>query len=111
MDNKELRDTLVAIRALQDKLENETEELTKKLQKQCKHPVIIETDYVPNDYGAAMPPLRICVVCALEEEGWGCGYQELDVEKPFKEVSRDEFYEYRTFKALENVALPKVGAR
>ncbi len=97
---KKMRSRLVAIGVLQNKLSRQRDELVKKMQKQCKHPLIIETDYVPNDYGNATPPSRMCIICTLDEEGWGCGYKKLNVDKPFKIVSRDEFYEYMVFKPL-----------
>ena len=70
----------------------------KQLQSLCNHPKVCECDYLPMEFFSSLPPRRICEVCGLEEEGWGCGYKVLTTEY-VKQVSRDKFYSLR--KCLE----------
>lgn len=59
----------------------------------CKHPLdqIRECDYQALNYGS-LPPMRICLLCGLSEEGWGAGHyflaRQLSVMEP--NISRDE---------------------
>ncbi len=99
-----IRDRILEIQEQRTVLESEKEKLLADLRKQCQHETIIET---PNE-GSAFAPMRICAICGLEEEGWGCGYKELSKE-PFMIVKdRNKFYEFRTLQPLEikKLAIP-----
>jgi len=82
------------------------------LQKQCKHEVVIEADYIPSDVSSSTPPKRMCLVCSLEEEGWGCGYDKLNKDKnvvqKFLERDRTDFYSYRELKPLDVIIPAKL---
>ena len=41
------------------------------LRTQCQHPEIIEVS------PETSPPLRLCLICGIKEEGWGSGYHVL----------------------------------
>lgn len=103
------RRLLIERKSLIKTLEQECRNLTEELQKECAHEAIIESGYF--HIVGTFPPRRMCVICGLEENGWGCGYQVLDddskIIKEFKgQNGRDEFYEYRDLKPLEEL-LPK----
>jgi hypothetical protein len=43
----------------------------------CAHSTVLEGDYKPSNFLSSMPPFRVCTLCGLAEEGWGCGYSLL----------------------------------
>ncbi len=71
--NQDILDVQVRI----DELEAHKKHLIEVEQKTCKHPQVVECDYFPSDYWGASPPLRLCLNCDFEEEGWDCGYEVL----------------------------------
>lgn len=87
-----LRATIVKIEKALIAMKSQKEKLLKELQKKCGHEIIVEKPY--STVFGINPPRRICVICSLEEEGWGCGYDKLQ-KKPSKIVERDEFYRFR----------------
>ena len=99
---EEMRERVIAINAEQAQLREEKEILTKGLQEQCTHEVVIELD--------STPPHRLCLMCGVEEEGWGCGYKRLNerhVGEPKKIIKfDDEFYRYRQLKPLKQIMVP-----
>ena len=64
-------------------LEKQRMQMILDLQAQCKHPEeeIFEVPYRDNTYFRATPPFRVCRLCGLGEEGWGCGYWKLDTKE------------------------------
>lgn len=85
----EARDS--ADRAIADKLA--------ALRASCKHTNLVEAEYQKMTFFSTMRPLRLCLDCGAEEEGWGCGYQALragsgPLERPTP-VTRDELYSLR----------------
>lgn len=51
-----------------------------RVRKNCKHLRLLELEYRKSDMlMTTNPPRRICIDCAAEEEGWGCGYHVLVV--------------------------------
>jgi len=89
-----------------ERLELEGKNLTEELQGRCKHESVIETDYRPSGLiGGATPPRKICVICGVEDDGWGCGYKVLASE-PVRTVDRDTFYTFRKLKPLTVAKVP-----
>ena len=102
MTFKEMRDRIIAINRERDRLNVQKETLVNQLREQCAHDIVMETPYEDT-----MLPRRICVTCALEEDGWGSGYKIL-VKAPIKNnLSRDEFYSYRKFVPLKQITIPE----
>jgi len=57
-------------------LKDERQQIIKDMQETCDHPIefVIEGEYKEGfDIGYADPPFRVCRLCGLAEEGWGCG--------------------------------------
>lgn len=101
MTFEEMRERIMAIDAEELQLREEKETLSKQLREQCPHEVVIETPHEDT-----MQPRRMCLVCGLDEGGWGCGYKKLNRE-PVKNIkSRDEFYRYRRLKPLKHIVVP-----
>ena len=99
------RDLLLEKLGQIEKMEQESRDLTKELQEACAHEAIIESDYFV--IMGTFPPRRMCTICGLEEEGWGCGYKHLgDDSKLIKtfegQNGRDQFYKYRDLKPLQD---------
>lgn len=77
-----------------------------QVQKGCSHNTIGECDYLPSSgIGYAMPPIRVCGICGLSEEGWGMGFKVLhessdDVplhkRRSIASMSREEVYKTRS---------------
>jgi hypothetical protein len=97
-----LRRKIVELEELLVVMRTKKEELLKNLREECDHQIIVETPYSGNE-----PPRRICVFCGLEEEGWNCGYKELQQE-PIMVVERDTFYKFRSlsFATLKKGLIP-----
>lgn len=64
-------------------------------QRRCTHRHVAEAPYQHSDYGNSFPPMRICLVCGMVEDGWCCGYIVLknDAERA---ISREDLYTLRT---------------
>lgn len=60
------------------------------LQAKCPHPAeeIFEVPYEGEYF--VLRPFRVCTLCGLGEEGWGCGYFKLDTSKKVYEVKNRE---------------------
>ena len=98
-----------------DKAREAFNEAVREIQKTCDHPELGEADYKPLSGGGAFPPLRICLHCAMTEDGWGPGFVVLrdagasgkgargkaSAESPMRRVrpvrriSREEIYDLR----------------
>lgn len=102
MNISKKRDRILEIKKEQAVLEEEKERLLIELQEKCKHETIIETPNV----GSAFAPMRMCVICGLEEEGWGCGYEKLNKELVIIVENRDEFYKFRELQPLTTRKIP-----
>ena len=103
----ELRDEIISIIAKQKELAEREKALVAQLQSECTHDVVIETPYQAGEW-LSHPPRRLCVICGLEEEGWGSGYKKLNGRVPIKEIkSRDEFYRYRELRPLTTIVAPE----
>jgi len=64
-------------------------------QTSCKHSSVVEAPYEPAScYSSASAPFRVCADCGFMEDGWGCGYDALDVTS-VKRISREEGYKMR----------------
>ena len=48
---------------------------------QCPHKHILEAPYEKNTYIASYPPFRVCQDCGYAEEGWGCGFGNLQTKE------------------------------
>lgn len=74
------------------------DETLKQFREECTHPKVTEVEYVSREYGDSLPPMRICELCGVEEEGWYCGYKVLveDDKRIIREISsRDDFFRLR----------------
>lgn len=92
-DFTRLRERILKAHERKDILDREIEEMSKALRKDCKHQIIIECPYEPdNEFFHAQPPSRRCAICNLVENGWDTGYKELKTD-PIKEVPRIDFYQ------------------
>ncbi len=69
-------------------------------QQTCKHADLEECDYMPMNFSAAMPPMRVCCDCGMTEEGWGCGYVVLKGDA--RTISRDSLYAKRQGFAIQD---------
>ena len=67
-----LRDEIISITAKQKELEERRESLVAQLRNECMHEAVIETPYQGGE-ALSNPPRRLCVICGLDEEGWGSG--------------------------------------
>lgn len=74
-----LRKRLKAINTKIKSLKQEKEKLRKQLSASCTHPALYvrERPYQAFSYGPCMPPKRICILCGVTENGWGCGHKIL----------------------------------
>lgn len=107
MDILKIRDELLEVNEQLDKLQERQKALTEKLQENCKHEALIESEsfVILN----VIPPRRMCLVCGLERDGWACGYGQLSNDKSIMKKfagqrGRDEFYKYRKLQPLEELA-------
>ena len=101
-----LRGAIIKNAAEQKELAKSAKMLIQQLRNACKHEVVIETPYQGGEM-MTLPPRRLCVVCGLEEDGWGSGYKALR-NVPIKVIDdRDEFYRYRELQPLETIVVPK----
>lgn len=70
-------------------------QLLHDLQRRCNHALIAEAPYRPSGtFSNAEPPVRVCEVCGLTEEGWGSGFKRLRNER-VRPVSREALYALR----------------
>ncbi len=97
------RDRIIAIEQQLEVLEKEAATLKKALQKECNHSQVVEVEYSHSVYFNSSPPRRLCLLCGLEEDGWGCGYQKLRTEPIhiFSDRERHRFYQLRKLKPLQ----------
>lgn len=66
------------------------------LQRRCNHALIAEAPYRPSGiFNNAEPPVRVCEVCGLTDEGWGVGFKHLAGER-VRAVSRDALWRLRS---------------
>lgn len=71
-------------------------QLLHDLQRRCNHTLIAEAPYRPSGtFNNAEPPIRVCEVCGLTEEGWGSGFKRLRNER-VRPVSREALWELRS---------------
>ena len=81
-----------------NELIDKQEELLKQLQDTCQHEACAEVDYRPEGIITyANPPRRICLICGIEEDGWGAGYELLanSCVTVHCGSDRDKFYNFR----------------
>ncbi len=78
-------------------LNDEISLLLNKIKTECVHPpkLIYEVPYKPHgscdwDGEASDPPYRVCRVCGVREEGWGCGYKILATKSDVAEITDAE---------------------
>lgn len=92
------RERIIQLRSEIRNLQEKEETLLVELQEGCTHESVVEC--------GGSPPLRICAICATEEEGWGSGYKKLTA-TPIRTVSsKDSRYEYRKLLPLAMVMVP-----
>lgn len=86
-----LRKRLKAVNTKIKSLKQEKQKLRKQLSASCTHPALYvrERPYRTYNYGPATPPTRICILCGVTENGWGCGHKILL--KHTGEITADEF--------------------
>lgn len=105
----EPRDRILQLYVVREALEAELKDLMAHLESTCKHTHVVEGKYVPSEYGRSLPPVRICIHCALEEDGWDGGYDLLrnsKVVKTFPSHERSEVYKFRKLQPLVLTPLP-----
>lgn len=74
------------------------------LQSKCDHSLIAEIPYQPMEFSNAIPPKRICEICAYEEEGWGSGYNILKAnDRQIRQVDKDTFSSFR--KPIQDISV------
>jgi hypothetical protein len=108
--NNIISDEVIKLREEYQKLDQEEDriiqlkkEKLKELQDTCNHLFIAEAPYISGDYIISTPPRRICEICGIEENGWGCGHKILITQRP-RNISRDELYEMQKLKhSLESI--------
>lgn len=102
MDILRQRNSILQMARKLSQLKKQYDDLRTKLQKECKHEVLIESGYFK--IISTFAPRRMCLVCVLEEDGWGTGYKNLrdnskvnrKIVKKFEgKTGRDEFCGYR----------------
>ena len=75
------RQTIEQLDAQIDVLQNKRETVLLNMQAACKHPAddILEVPYEQDSLGGSYHtrPFRVCKLCGLAEQGWGCGYWKL----------------------------------
>ncbi|MBU1091658.1 hypothetical protein KKA27_02255 [Patescibacteria group bacterium] len=95
-----MRERIIEIENLKNKLNKESENLTETLTENCPHEVVIETNYISYEaLGYTRSPQRRCLICGIVEDGWGCGYRKLK-KRPIKVVSSDVFRKSRELEPL-----------
>ena len=100
---KEREEVIQVCRELEE-LTTKKNRLVSALQQACKHESVIETPSYPSGLDHTNPSRRICVVCALEEEGWG--YKMLTAQ-PIRIVDGVTFNTFRgKFHPLTMVPVP-----
>lgn len=71
-------------------------DLLKRVQATCEHPLVAECDYrSEGHFNYAEPPRRICEVCGVHEPGWGAGWQIFKHTTHTRRVSRDQLFSMR----------------
>lgn len=103
-DILEKRNKLIDIDETIKSLRERKELELKELQSKCKHEIILRCEYKSLYYCNSLPPLRLCMICSLEEEEW----QFLSAlgnkpEREIREVLRDELYRNRNLQPFKNV--------
>jgi hypothetical protein len=96
----ETRDRILEINSQMKSLEEEKTRLTSELRATCKHERVVVLE--------SSPPRRICVVCSIEEEGWG-GYKALirsEVLRTYPSYDAHLFYRYRELYPLTEIQVP-----
>lgn len=92
-----LQKKLDKLKARQNKLDKDKEELITQTQNKCKHPAneIVEGDYRSYQYlDRTDPPFRVCRACGYAEEGWGCGYWKLGKYSSVPRLSHDDAWKF-----------------
>ena len=96
----EMRDAYRITSNLIGELIQEQKELKERMQEQCDHGALAEVDYRSGGViESAQAPRRLCLICGLEEKGWGSGYVHLWRGRTIVEhcgSNRDKFYELRS---------------
>lgn len=68
------------------------------LFKMCDHPLDdIVFAHCYDSCGDHLPPMRVCTICGLGEEGWGCGFKKLRGYQP------DSSFQHITEKEARNL--------
>jgi len=98
-DKEEIKYNLFVIKTKEDeikKLLERNKEITKSMIDKCKHELVLESEahiipYKEDEFPACtLSPIRVCVECGLAEEGWGCGYYDLDDDRKIIKCSDRE---------------------
>lgn len=71
-------------------------EALQELREVCQHIIVVEAPYIPEGmFFGGHPPLRLCKICGVEEEGWA-EYEFKYLHGPHvRKVTRDELYSFR----------------
>lgn len=99
------RDRVREIDAEKKALDAQRAETLSELQASCSHDTIAEIPYASGLFLDNLPR-RICIFCALEEEGWMFRALHGKGSHIVKVRDRDEFWGYRKLVDLKCVAVP-----
>lgn len=93
-----LRVSNTILRAAEDAVKRAQDDLVRDryvVTAVCTHETVGEAPYKHSEHLANLPPLRVCLVCGLVEEGWSCGYLVLKNELVYS-LTRDQAYDLRS---------------
>lgn len=89
-----LREEVILVCQELEMLTLKKDHLFHNLQQECRHESVIERPYYTSGFDHTHPPRRICVICTLEEEGWGSGFRILTAQ-PIRTINEEDFNAFR----------------
>ena len=104
--NNPKRDRILEIQTQISNLREEEKQLYKELQSECDHSIVLLCEYQYMKYVESLSPLRVCLFCALQEEGYSYGDNAFKIlanktGREVRKVTRDEVYRHRIIKPLK----------
>lgn len=110
MDSKilEKRKQLIAMRKKIEDFSLQEKILAGDLQNGCDHGSVVEKDFEQEEIGDGYrPPIRLCIICGLQQTAHDDGEKILFKKVILKKVSPDKFYEYsRKLPQLKEALVP-----
>lgn len=94
-----LRDRILELQDQAIAIQKEKDALREQLHKECDHPIILECPYsLESAYVNASPDHRVCLICGIDDEGWGRGsgllYRNVEG-REVRAVTRDEIWKFK----------------